>query len=57
MLAKELAEILLEHPNYMIKVGCEQHLFGDSVYSMEPIEDRMIDVDESMQTIYLGEYD
>lgn len=25
--------------------------------SMEPIEDGMIDVDESIQTIYLGEYD
>lgn len=57
MTAKELAEKLLEHPGYMVKVGVEQHLFGDSVYSMEHIEDRMIEVDDSMSTFYLGEYD
>ena len=57
MTAKELAEKLLEHPGYMVKVGVEQHLFGDSIYSMEHIEDRMIEVDDSMSTFYLGEYD
>lgn len=56
MTARELAEKLLEHPDYMVKVGTEQHLFGDSVYSMEHIEERMIDIDDSMQLIYLGEY-
>ena len=56
MTARELAEILLEHPDYMVKVGCKEHLFGDSVYLMEHIEDRMICVDEKMQIINLGEY-
>lgn len=57
MTARELAEKLLEHPDYMVKVGVEQRLFGNIVYGFDHIEDKMIDVDESMQTIYLGKYD
>lgn len=57
MTAKELAEKLLEHPDYMVKVGVIQHQFGNPEYSMEHIEERMIDVDDSMSTFYLGEYD
>ena len=56
MIARELAEKLLEHPDYMVKVGVEQHLFGDTVYGFDHIEDRMIEVDDSMSTFYLGEY-
>ena len=57
MTAKELAEKLLKHPGYTVKVGVEQHLFGDSVYSMEYIEEKMIEVDDSMSIFYLGGYD
>ncbi len=53
MKAKVLAEILLKHPDYMVQVGCYSHLFG---YSMEYVGDKMIEVDESMQTFYLGEF-
>ena len=57
MTAKELALRLLEHPEYLVKVGIMQHLFGDPCYGYDYIEDSMIDVDEPNQIIYLGEYD
>ena len=51
MTAKELAEKLLEHPHYLVKVGVEQHLFGDTVLGYDYVEERMIDVDETNETI------
>lgn len=57
MTAKELALRLLEHPEYLVKVGVMQHLFGDPCYGYDYIEDSMIDVDEHNQIVYLGEYD
>ena len=56
MTARKLAEKLLEHPDYDVYVGVERRLFGDTVYGFDHIEDKMIDVDDSMSTFYLGEY-
>lgn len=55
--AKELAEKLLEHPDYLVKVGVEQHLFGDPTYGYDYVDENKIDVDDSTQIIFLGEYD
>ena len=53
--ANELAEKLLEHPDYLVKVGVEQHLFGDTVLGYDYVGENMIDVDETNEIIYLGE--
>ena len=55
MIAKELAEKLLEHPDYTVKVGVEQYLFGDTVIGYDYVDDKMIDVDDTEATIYLRE--
>ncbi len=55
MTAKELAEKLLEHPDYEVRVGIMQYLFGDSAYGYDNITESLIDVNENKKIIYLGE--
>ena len=54
MTAKELAEKLLEHPDYMVEVGVEQYLFGDTVIGYDYLNENMVEVDNANETIYLG---
>ena len=54
MTAKELAKKLLKHPDYEVRVGVEQHLFGDTVIGYDTLRDDMIRIEDGV--VFLGEY-
>lgn len=56
MKAKELAEMLLEHPDYTVKVGVEKFFHRGLIYGFDDIEKEMIETDDSMSIFYLGDY-
>lgn len=53
MTAKELAEKLLEHPDYEVRVCIEQHLFGDTVIGYDTLQEDMYRVEYGI--IFLGD--
>jgi hypothetical protein len=55
MTAKELAEKLLKHPDYEVRVGVEQRLFGDTVIGYDTLREDMVRIEDN-GVVFLGEY-
>ena len=53
MKATDLAEKLLGHPDYEVRVCIEQHLFGDTVIGYDTLREDMYRAEDGF--IYLGE--
>jgi len=57
MKAKELAEILLEHPDFDIYVGVQKYISNTREYSYEYVDvpNDMIDIDTIGKAIFIGD--
>jgi hypothetical protein len=57
MKAKELSEILLEHPDFDIYVGVQKYISNSREYSYEYVDvpNDMIDIDTIGKAIFIGD--
>ena len=57
MKAKELAEILLEHPDFDIYVGVQKYISNTREYSYEYVDvpNDIIDIDTIGKAIFIGD--
>lgn len=56
MLAKELAQILLEHPDYEVRVGVQEYISNSGEYSYYyiPLTEELLEIDDKYNVIELG---
>lgn len=56
MLAKGLAQILLEHPDYEVRVGVQEYISNSREYSYYyiPLTEELLEIDDKYNVIELG---